>query len=82
MFTIKNNDSSCSSLSTDTQALSPYNRNGTCGTGGSVQRRVRLRYLRFVPGTSDRVQSCLWYRLYRTVREKLSYESLMKWSSL
>ena len=58
-----------------------YNRYGTCGTGGSVQGRVRLRYLLLVPGTAGRVQSCLRYRRYRTVREKESHESLLKWSS-
>ena len=63
------------------KAWFPYNRNGTCGTRGSVQGRVRLRYLRLVPGTAGRVQSFLWYRRYRTVREKESRESLLKWSS-
>ena len=33
------------------KAWLPYNRNGTCGTGGSVQGRIRLRYLLHVPGT-------------------------------
>ena len=32
-------------------------------------------------GTAGRVQSCLRYRRYRTVREKESHESLLKWSS-
>ena len=60
------------------EAWFPYNRHGT---GGSLQGRVRLQYLRIVPGTAGRVQSCLRYRWYRTVREKQSHESLMKWSS-
>ena len=54
----------------------PYN--GTCG---SIQGRVRLRYPRRVLGTAGRVQSCLRYHRYRTVRENQSHESLMEWSS-
>ena len=32
-------------------------------------------------GTAGGVQSCLRYRRYRTVKEKQSHESLLKWSS-
>ena len=42
-------------------------------TGGRVPGRERLRYLRLVPGTAGRVQSCLRYRRYRTVKEKQSH---------
>ena len=50
------------------KAWFPYNRNGTSGTSGSAPGKVRLRYLSLVPGTAGKVQSCLWYRRYRTVR--------------
>ena len=46
-----------------------------------VPGRVRLRHLLLVPATAGRVQSCLRYHRYRTVREKESHESLLKWSS-
>ena len=56
----------------------PYNRNGI---GGSVQDRVRLRYLRLVPGTAGRVQSCLRYR-WSIQSEKRNFMSPVCWNGV
>ena len=44
----------------------------------SILGGAQLRYLRLIPCTAGRVQSCLRYRLYRTVRFKGKYYLLKK----
>ena len=49
---------------------------GTC-----VLSQVPQAEFNLVPGTAGRVQSCPRYRRYRTVRQKESDESLLRWNS-
>ena len=49
---------------------------GTC-----VLSQVPQEELNLVPGTAGRVESCPRYRRYRTVGQKESVKSLLRWSS-
>ena len=49
---------------------------GTCALSQVPQAELNL-----VPGTAGRVEFCPRYRRYRTVRQKQSDESLLRWST-
>ena len=63
------------------KAWFPYNHNDTCGSGGRIPCRLRLWYLRLVPGTAGRVNLvCGTAGTVQSGKSNVT-ESLLQWSS-